>query len=236
MARIETYNGRGGTTLLEWMKDTLTDMHTFVDVIADEEHSPSQWYKLFYTNDSYLYLDASGQYFEIRAKNDTLGANHQLINAGTSGQGHPSEIVQSDKGDIMLRLAYNMNDIPGEGKFIFALCKCKHGITGAESWLVMKPRAQDINRLEYLVTDDYVDAKTISPSPTASTSSEYLAGGFNSAVNQTVLIPLCAPSSSYICENSFFVHLAKNAHYGDTLLNGKHYYFFNLFAMLDGQS
>lgn len=232
MASIETYSGTGLLNHLEWVKNTLTSMHTFVNVVADEEHTPAQWYKLYYTTDSYLHL-TTDSYFKCFAKNDSRNMNLTLFNLGNNSTTHNFEIVQSAKGDIMFRGNYNSSSLPSEGNFIFALCKCKHGVTGAESWCVLHPTNGDVNRAKYIAADDYRDAFYLFSTPGGSSGQEYWSGGYNPLIDQVLLEPLCAPSSSYIGENSYIVKFAKNAYYGDTIMGGKHYYFYNLFAMLD---
>jgi hypothetical protein len=95
------------------------------------------------------------------------------------------------------------------------------------------PTNAETNRVKYIVTDDYRDAFYLFSSPDNGSGQEYYSGGFNPLIDQVLLMPLCAPSSSYIGENSYFVKFAKNAYYGDTIMGGKHYYFHNMFAMLD---
>lgn len=236
MARIETFSGTG-VALKEWLKDTLTDMHNFVKVEEDTDNG--YWYDFYYTNDTYFRFYVTNNTIEVTVKNDTAGINYKIYNTSNGLQNQAVEVVQSGKGDIFIRHSGNATVLDSKLYFRFALCKCKNGITDVESWGIMVPWSTDTNNSgynmpKYFITDDFVETSTVDPtSGGGGTSYSWYRGGFNPRVNHVILSPIVTPSSEYISVNSYQVDVAKNEHYGDTILGGKHYYFFRSFAMLD---
>lgn len=242
MARVETFSGTG-LALKEWLKDTLTDMHNFVKVEADPDNG--DWYDFYYTSDTYFRFYAkAGTNVSVTVKNDTAGINYELYSTSNASTNHVMEVVQSGKGDIFIRHSGDASVLESNSYFRFALCKCKNGITDAESWGIMVPWGNTTgagsnlyNMPKYFITDDFVNTSAVDPTDSDSGNDYYwYRGGFNPRINRVVLSPIMTPSSEYISVNSYEVDLAKTEHYGDTILGGKHYYFFRSFAMLDEQS
>lgn len=239
MARVETFSGTG-FALKEWLKDTLTDMHTFVKVEEDPDNG--YWYDFYYTNDTYFRFYVTNNTTSVTVKNDTAGIDYKIYDTSSGSQNHVVEVVQSGKGDIFMRHSGDADVLESTAYFRFALCKCKNGITDSESWGIMVPwestyGGSGYNMPKYFITDDFVDTHSVDPAGGGSgTNYQWYRGGFNPRLNRVVLSPIVTPSSEYISVNSYQVDLAKNEHYGDTILGGKHYYFFRSFAMLDEQS
>ena len=238
MARVETFSGTG-FALKEWLKDTLTDMHNFVKVEEDTDNG--DLYDFYYTNDTYFRFKApnNGANVSVTVKNDTAGIDYEIYTTSSASTNHVMEVVQSGKGDIFIRHSGATDVLESTYYFRFALCKCKNGITDAESWGIMVPWGttysnSGYNMPKYFITDDFVDTSSVDAAGGGSGTYYYwYRGGFNPRINRVVLSPIVTPSSEYISVNSYQVDLAKNEHYGDTILGGKHYYFFRSFAMLD---
>lgn len=238
MARVETFSGTG-FALKEWLKDTLTDMHNFVKVEADPDNG--DWYDFYFTNDTYFRFYATNSTVSVTVKNDTAGIDYKIYDTSNASVNHVIEVVQSGKGDIFIRHSGDTNVLQSNWYFRFALCKCKNEITDVESWGIMVPwgntagsGVSSYNMPKYFITDDFVETSTVDPNGGGSGNNySWYRGGFNPRVNRIVLSPIVTLSSEYISVNSYEVDVAKNEHYGDTILGGKHYYFFRSFAMLD---
>lgn len=237
-----TLLSHNGTEMRDALKNYLVSIHTFVDVETDPDNG--YWHKLYFTDDSYIQItmDSSGQNnkFSIHVKNDTINLDLELFQGGYYHQPHRIEVVQSEKGDILLRADSATTVLNATNKYRFSLCKCKHGITSDEKWAVIAPWStegsapyREYTAPRYVITDDYMDIIQLAWNNGSGNSSSANLLGYNDYARGVVLLPLWAPSSEYVCENTYMVGVAKTQRYGDTVLGGKHYYFFDLIAMLD---
>lgn len=237
-----TLLSHNGTDMRDALKNYLVSIHTFVDVETDPDNG--YWHKLYFTDDSYIQInmDSSNQNnrFSIYVKNDTINLNLKLFEGGYYHQTHLIEVVQSEKGDILLRADSVTNILSATNCYRFSLCKCKHGITSDEKWAVIAPWSSEgsssyrnYNAPRYIITDDYTDVTRLEWRNGSGNSSSANQSGYNDYARNVVLLPIWAPSSEYVCENTYMVGVAKIQRYGDTVLGGKHYYFFDLIAMLD---
>lgn len=237
-----SYNGRD---MRDALKNYLVSIHTFVDVETDPEHG--YWHKLYFTNDSYIQINMdtsnSNNHFSIHVKNDTINLDLELFSGGYYHQQHRIEVVQSEKGDILLRAVGDSTILDATKYYCFSLCKCKHSLTSAEKWAVIVPWSTmnmspfyNYTSPRYIITDDYIDITTLAWRNDAGGTSSANQFGYNDNARDVVLLPLWAPSSEYVCKNTYMVGLAKTPRYGDTVLGGKHYYFFDLIVMLDEQA
>lgn len=218
--------------------DLLMQYHSFVRVETEGDESDSHVTikKLYYTENSYLKLwwkDNVTSINNVEFQMSIVTPNFEFTNIYpvTYGWDFYFKFIVSATGDISF-LCNTSELIDGE-HYRFSLVKCKNGIADDEMWGVYLPISDRNYSVRCLALDDTTSATDNIIPISGSTSLEYHYSGWNVNAQMVLLMPLCATTSKYLSQNTFIMYFTPQKYYGDTVINGKHYYCVGLIAMFD---
>lgn len=219
--------------------DLLVQYHSFVreETEGDESDSHVTIKKLYYTENSYLKLWWKDNVFTNNTEFQMSVAtpNFELTNIchAVHGYNFYFKFIVSATGDISF-LCDSTELIDGMD-YRFSLVKCKNGVAGDEMWGVYLPNSDRDYSVRCLALDDTTSATdsigVILSGSTVSTQNHY--SGWNVNAQMVLLMPLCATTSKYLSQNTFIMYFTPQRYYGDTVIDGKHYYCVGLIAMFD---